>query len=468
MSISSAYHSAMSGLVAAGRASDVVSSNIANAMTEGYARRELLLGSATESGAGVRVLGVRRVIDPAITQGRRVAEAEQQAATATAEFRGTVERLIGTPDEPGSLSARLGNLDAALTIAAARPDSDQRLADVVRAADHLVSGFNAASRGVDDLRTRADRSIAAQVDRLNSALGQVQRLNAQITAMESGGGETASMLDQRRQLIDEINVIVPVREMPRQNGQVALYSEGGALLLDGPAATLGFAAANLVTADMTPSPGTLSGLTLNGLDLRTGGPRNAISGGTLAAAFAVRDDLGPEAHQRLDAAARDMIDRLAQADPTLAVGAPGLLTDAGGPATTAPGLAGRIAVNSAVDPAAGAPWRLRDGIGAAAPGAAGNAAGLNALSQALANGPPRPAAAILSDLASWGTSARLTAERAQSLSAAGLAEIGALERGLGVDTDNELQMLMLIEKTYAANVRVIETVDEMMSTLLRL
>ncbi|MCH5377201.1 MAG: flagellar basal body protein, partial [Planctomycetes bacterium] len=41
MALSSALNNALSGLNAAARASGVVSSNIANAMTEGYAQRSL-------------------------------------------------------------------------------------------------------------------------------------------------------------------------------------------------------------------------------------------------------------------------------------------------------------------------------------------------------------------------------------------------------------------------------------------
>ena len=43
MSISSALSNALSGLNAVSRAADVVSSNVANAMTEGYGKREIEL-----------------------------------------------------------------------------------------------------------------------------------------------------------------------------------------------------------------------------------------------------------------------------------------------------------------------------------------------------------------------------------------------------------------------------------------
>jgi flagellar hook-associated protein 1 FlgK len=49
-----------------------------------------------------------------------------------------------------------------------------------------------------------------------------------------------------------------------------------------------------------------------------------------------------------------------------------------------------------------------------------------------------------------------------------LEELRALEMTDGVDSDREMQNLLLIEQGYAANARVIETIDELMETLLRL
>jgi len=130
-----------------------------------------------------------------------------------------------------------------------------------------------------------------------------------------------------------------------------------------------------------------------------------------------------------------------------------------------------LRVNGALDPAQGGEaFRLRAGIAAAAPGEPGNAALLNALTAALTApaGDGRTAGGHIADLSSWAGSNRVTSERMQSFTAAGFAEIRELELGAGVDTDAEVQALMLIEQTYAANARVIQTVDDMMSTLLRL
>jgi len=48
---------------------------------------------------------------------------------------------------------------------------------------------------------------------------------------------------------------------------------------------------------------------------------------------------------------------------------------------------------------------------------------------------------------------------------AGLKDI---ELQQGVDSDEQMQRLLLIEQSYSANARMIQTVDEMLQTLLRI
>ena len=107
MTISSALSNALSGLRAAGRGAEVVSANISNALTPGYGRRVLGLASSTIGDAGgVRITGITRIVDASLTNDRRLAEAERINAQGTASFLDRIERLLGTPDNPASLSAR--------------------------------------------------------------------------------------------------------------------------------------------------------------------------------------------------------------------------------------------------------------------------------------------------------------------------------------------------------------------------
>lgn len=479
MSLSSALNSAMSGLTAAGRASGVVSDNIANVMTPGYSRRTLEVTSSADTGPGVKIVGVHRHSDPVLVSERRSADSQYANAKLLADFHARFESLVGSPTDSQSIGARLAEFESSLITAASNPDSTQRLDGVAHSATALSDAINTAASGLAQLRSQADTSIGLQVERLNQALQNVQKLNLRITAAQSSGGDTASLLDQRQAIVDQINEIVPINQADRDYGQIALYTDGGAILLDGKPATITFSTANGVTPDMTIGNGGLSGLQVNGIPASA----RAIAGGTLAANFEIRDSLAVSAQSDLDAVARDLIERFetASLDSTVAPGSPGLFTDDG--AAFDPllevGLAGRISLNTAVDPAAGGEsWRIRAGLGAASPGMPGEARLLQAFSNILSE-TRVPASSVFGtgETSAAGLSSRLMSRAAQhshfadqalSFATASKTELTQMELAQGVDTDAELQNLMIIEQAYAANARMIEAVDEMMNTLLRL
>ena len=136
-------------------------------------------------------------------------------------------------------------------------------------------------------------------------------------------------------------------------------------------------------------------------------------------------------------------------------------------------------LNMAADPDAGGSLsKLRDGLGAAAPGAPGNAALLGRLQAALAAvrqpvsggfmAGARSAAALGGDVISAIATERVNADGEASYATAFSVALEKLETDSGVDTDHELQDLMQVEQAYAANARVVKVVDDMLKQLLGL
>ena len=290
----------------------------------------------------------------------------------------------------------------------------------------------------------------------------------------------ASFQDERQQLVDQIAKIVPLREIQQTDGSVALYTPSGAVLLVGVPAVFGYDSANLVNPYVTNGSG-LSGLTLNGKAIATSGENSMILGGTLGANFAVRDELAVAAQSQLDALARDLVERFSDSglDPSRAPGDPGLFTDAGSAfdPLNEVGLSQRLRINVAADPdKGGALWRLRDGLGATAPGAVGVSNLLVALHTALTE-PKEPASggfmagqrsfsAFAGDVLSSASTGRLSADGEAAYARTRLETFQALEAENGVDTDQELQALLQIEQAYAANAKVIQMASEMIQLLL--
>lgn len=485
MSISSTLNSALSGLTASSRAADVVSSNIANAMTEGYAARRLDVAARTigNDGSGVRVVGITRLEDAVLVGQRRSASADLGASQTTADFMTRLEALIGPPDDPGSLSARMADFEGKLVSAANNPWNTTHLTGAVQSAQAFADSLNALSDSIQVERKNADTQIDRSVDQINAALVGLNELNTRILSVQANGGEVASLMDAQGRLVEQIAPLIPIQTRRDTNGSLNIYSDDGNVLLSHRPATLGFDAASGMTAQTTLANGNLSGLTIDGRPMRMDGAHPAFEGGQLSAQFAVRDTLGLEAQGRIDGIAMDLAERFDAAglDTTLATGAPGLFTDEGAlvESVNEVGLAGRLSVNSAVVPEdGGAIWRLRDGLGATVEGPSGNATFLTAQIDALSttrstnSGAFSPTQRSMSGLISENLSlaglGRATAEMSLSRSSAQHSALETAELAGGVDTDAELQRLIRIEQMYAANARVISVAEQLMDELMRI
>lgn len=484
MSIARALGNAVSGLTATARGTETVAANLANASTPGYARRDLAITAQTAGGnaGGVRIDGVTRAINASVLSESRLAEAARADAATRLDFAARIEEAIGIAGNAGSLGNALSDFRTALSSAASRPDDTIRLMQVADKADALADRLNAVSDAVQTARTAADHAIAGDVATLNKSLAQVAELNRKIAILESDGTDPSSLYDQRQGIISEIAKIVPVQEVTRAAGAVALFTAEGAVLLDGTMPTeLSFDAAGQVTAGQAVGSG-LSLLTQNGQEL-TSSQMRLYGGGSLSAHFAIRDDLAPRMQASLDDLALDLHDRLADpaVDPTLTAASTGLFTDGGARAALADktGLAGRIAVNDAVVEAAGGEsWRLRAGLEAATAGAVGDSSLLIAMSDGL----DRAMTAIpgtgfsgkgsLADrLATVETRIATVRVAAQSDAAIRNSQADTIFARLtadGVDSDAEMQRLLQYEQAYAANARVIQAIQTMMDKILEI
>ena len=483
MSISSALGNAVSGLTASSRLAETVADNLANAMTEGFARREATLSSLVNGGYGngVGIAGISRVTNPAVTAIRRSAGADSAAANDISSAWSRLVQAFGGIGEEGSLADAASRFENALRSAASSPQSTAMLAEVSAAGGDYATMINRISSQTSAVRMEADASIARQVRQVNDALHQIESINAEIRMISLQGGNANALIDQRQLLVDRVNTIIPIRQSARDDGGIALYSRDGAVLLDGKAAEIGFDPTPVITPDMQIG-GALSGLTLNDRPVAaTNG--GLLAGGTLETGFTIRDTITVSLQSSIDGLAADLITRFQDsgADPTVLPGDTGLFTDDGMAFTTGnkTGLAGRIGLNPLASAETGELWRLRDGLHAAMPGDAGDATLLNAMLDTFTQTAPPPAgnavttpvsgasfarelsALIHLQSANSETSAAGIAARHDALRTAELAESS-------VDSDAELQQLLEIEKIYAANARVISTVDGLMKTLLEM
>lgn len=473
MGLTTSLANAFSGLTVTSKAAQLVSSNLANAMNENYARQEMEIFH--RNGGGVRASQAERFVDEALVSERRKVSAELSLANETLQAAREFEGAFGAADNPSSVAAMLTNFDSALRYLESDPGSSVRLKDSINSANALVDRLSVAEEKIQVQRSRAEQQIASEIGSLNLNLEHIVSLNEKIVSANVNGRNPNALLDQRQELIDQVGELVPLRILHTNNGSISLMTANGQLLTDTNAARFDFTKSNLIMPHMTIESGDLSTLMFGEEPIDMSSNSGPLAGGRLQGLFMVRDNNAPYAQQQLDELAFDLASRFQDLpmDPSASVALPGLFTDNGERVddVNRVGLAGRLSLNDSVDPEQGGQlWKLQSGLYSPIKSPAGDANLITGMISALnlpnsAHGTAfNHVAALSSDFA-----LRLsTLEQDHSFANSKFDQLHQMHLSNGVDTDAELQKLLVIENNYAANAQVMKTVEEMFDTIMRI
>lgn len=477
MTLLSAMNAAVSGLSAVSRGVQVVSSNVANAATPDYGVRTVTLTSRQHT-SGVTIASVDRASDPALLNMLNQANANASGLARLTEFWQGLDQTVGNPEQLGALTNQVSALSIAIQDAAANPESPAKLSNIRFAAEAVVQKISSIESHIQAERTAAEHAISSDISRLNDGLIKIDALNKSVVRTIAEGRDPSGLMDTRANVITSISGIIPLQQIAREDGRIEIMSSGGLVLLDRRPANFEFSATRAIDTGLSIENGSLSGLSINGQQLLPTSLR--IAGGSLASAFEIRDIHAPHAQSRLDNLAQDLVARFASAaiDPSIAPGDPGLFTINGGfPSSSGfSGSAGLISVNQLINPATGgADWRIRSGLYATSPGPVGSTTLLIALSAALeattTMAPDINNRSYLGNAASFSSfvgSSYFNVEGTYGYTTGRLMELSESADSNGVDSDKEMQQLLRLEQAYAANARVIKTIDELMRQILEL
>ena len=469
MSLSGALNSATAGLHTTQGQSRIAADNVSNAMTPGYVRREAVLVTASGGQGGAVISEVRREVDATLQRMSRLENSRMTQYQSIQEGLTTYTAYLGQPGDGTSPADRFNDFQNSLTTLINMPSSNGAQTSVALAAEDLVRSVKGAATTLSTTLNDVNMEIRYEVADLNTALYQLRDLNASGSGFTPGSLEAAQFDEKVDTILDQISGIVDTRIHRSSNGSISLYTVSGAALLEG-----------RVVQDVTfnPSDGTLMAGSQDITPFKDG--VRGIQHGSLAGLSELKRETIPQFSQQLDEYARGLIQTFEEADDSLAPGEAGLFTDNGiafDPANIT-GLASRLQINSKISSTGGAEvWRIRDGLGATSPGAGSETVQINAFLAGLdtamnaATGTGIPAEVTLRDFsAEMITSQAATRARAENdyNAAASAAEVvmSARRNSEGVNIDDEMQQLLLIEQSYAANSRVLTAVSEMIDTLI--
>jgi flagellar hook-associated protein 1 FlgK len=472
--------------MAAGIQSSVISRNIAGASDAGYSRKIAVLDSFP--GNGVYVAAIQRAASAGLFT--NVLTAASASAKQSAIYDGLQQIAAATVDDPEldqSPTAQLNALKKALHQYATAADNATLAQAAVSAAKDMATSLNQATRTVQSVREGADADMATSVANINRLLAQFDTVNTAVVKGTISGDDVTDYLDQRDTIIAKLSQEIGISVSIRPNGDAALYTDSGVVLYDKSARSVSFAPTNAYTPGTTGNAVYVDGVPVTGASSVM-----PLKSGKIAGLAELRDKATVTYQSQLDEIARGLIDAFKESDQSGAAlpDVPGLFTYPGAPAmpaaaTVSVGLAGTIRVAASVDPSSGGnPNLLRDGAisGNAAYNynTTGNAGFSTRLQQLIDNmDAPRPfdAAAqgkpsgsvidFASSSASWIENQRKTADDSAQYQNTLLDRSNtALSNVSGVNMDDEMSLMLQVERTYSASSKIISAVDDMLNSLL--
>ncbi len=503
MSLNAALGIAAGGLSVISQGFGVISNNVANANTVGYATEQTTQSDLDAGGQGIGVLGGATVL---VQDTALAAQVDAQAATVgganvTDTALAALQPVLGTVGAGDDLGSLLGNVQSSFSALLNDPSSQTQQGAVVNAASQLAGQINTMAGAYSQARQTAQNALVGDVGTLNTALAQVGALSNQIIVLQSEGQSTADLQNQRNEQTGTISSLVSARFVTLPSGDMQIFTNGGVQLPTRGGAPLTIAAAQTGPSVYYPNGG-LPGIMLNGIDCTA-----ALGRGAIGAQVTLRDTTLPTYSGELDEFSQNLASRFDAQGLTLFTDGQGNVPAAGGTPAQANylGFSSVITVNPTV---AATPSLVRDGTQAIAGSPTGasaftpnpnNEAGFSTMiervlddalgSQVQAGVAQTPgvtaglgAAGTLN--ASFGPAAALSdyatalsaSQAADSATATGAAAdatdtqtalSSSLQKETGVNMDSQLSLMITLQNAYGANAKIISTIQGLFSTLLQ-
>lgn len=309
MPVSSALSTALSGIRTTQQQLGVTSANVANAKTPGYSRQTVTTSAQVSNSRiyGVEANQVTREINLLVQKQWRTSQAASAYADTRVSALSALDNYWGAPNSTSSLNSVYSDFTKTLQKLATTPSDSATQGSAVSAAQTMVTRLNQLSGDVQSLRQEAESNISNAVSRVNSLLSTIADLDKQVVAVGSGGtNSTSALQDKRDAAVDELSEYMDIHVTDQPGGAIAISLTDGTQLYDDVPVTLSFDQQGVVDAsraystdDSKRSLGTvrISAGPGSGVDLFKSG---AIRSGKIAAYKELRDETLVDAQAQLD------------------------------------------------------------------------------------------------------------------------------------------------------------------------
>ena len=228
--------------------------NIANVNTAGYSRQTVAFQTSVGQnmgngyiGNGADVATVMRNFSELLNRQATAAKAAGAADAARSQSLNQLQEVFSGGSN-GLGAAINGMMNAFADVSSAPTDSSARQVVLTRM-NELAARFRSASAQLDEMDYSTRQQMSNDVNVVNSLSEQVAALNGQISRAMATGHTPNDLLDQRDQLVRDINKYVQTSQVDAGDGSISLFVGGSQPLV------LGLDSAKLSMQESTQYPG---------------------------------------------------------------------------------------------------------------------------------------------------------------------------------------------------------------------
>ncbi|WP_110665430.1 flagellar hook-associated protein FlgK [Salinicola halophilus] len=209
----SLYSIGLSGLNAAQSALSTTSNNITNVYTEGYNRQLIQLGENGSGGAlgsGVNVNGVQRQYNAYIGTQLNQANSREAALETYSQQISQIDDLLADGDS--GLNTLMQKFFSSVEDLTGAPSDPAAREGMLGTSKSMVAQFRAYDTYLNDMRDGVNGQLESAVSQVNDLSEQIAGLNKQVSlARAKTGEEPNALLDQRDNLVSQLNKVVDVK-----------------------------------------------------------------------------------------------------------------------------------------------------------------------------------------------------------------------------------------------------------------
>ena len=234
------FGSGVSALNAAQIGLSTTEHNIANANTPGFNRQEVMLGTrlpqATGAGfigQGVDVSTVKRIYNEFLSG--QVLQGQAQASQLETYYQqiGQINNMLADPKT--GLSPAVQVFFSAVNDVASSPESQAARQVMLGSAQSMVSQFQSLNQRMSDMNSSINGQVSSSVTTINSYAQQIASMNKNIVMAQaaSNGQPPNDLLDQRDQLISQLNQEIKATVVKQSDGSFNVFIGTGQSLVVG-------------------------------------------------------------------------------------------------------------------------------------------------------------------------------------------------------------------------------------------